>query len=305
MHDSGAVVREFARDERACGHPREVGNLEAGEDARSRFGMNRGECRRHRFRNRLEQHLVGTEDGRTTLVDDRRFAQHGKRTGQRKPVHVDPEVTGEQLRIGKQILGIVRRRDQQLVGDRAGMDLGLGLRLHEIEHGAHGPGAHLDGQLPRLHFVDPRFPISTAEILIEHALVLEPSDGGGKRRVALRSQHEGHHDEPVGTWLDDRVSHARHDLSATIGGTLGAIVTREGRVAVDGGVTRSPQQGSDHGGLHGGVEVLAKAGSLALVDRRDRISRRLNGTVIGRLRKPDRQRRAITITLMVQEPACS
>ena len=33
MHDRGAVVREFARDERAGGHPREVGNLESGEDA--------------------------------------------------------------------------------------------------------------------------------------------------------------------------------------------------------------------------------------------------------------------------------
>ncbi len=185
------------------------------------------------------------------------------------------------------------------------MDLGLGLRLQEIEHGAHGPSAHLDGQLPRLHFVDPRFPITTAEILIEHALVLEPPDGGSERRIALRTQHEGHHDKPVGTRLDDRVSHAGHDLSATIGGTFGAIITREGRVVVDGRVARRPQQGSDHGGLHRRVKVLAETGSLALVDRRDGIGGRLNGTVIGRFRKSDRQRRAITIALMVQEPACS
>ena len=33
MHDRGAVVREFARDERTGGHPREVGNLESSEDA--------------------------------------------------------------------------------------------------------------------------------------------------------------------------------------------------------------------------------------------------------------------------------
>ena len=185
------------------------------------------------------------------------------------------------------------------------MDLGLGLRLQEIEHGAHGPSAHLDRQLPRLHLIDPRFPITTAEILIENTLILEPPDGGGKRRIALRTQHEGHHDEPVGTRLDDRVSYAGHDLSATIGGSIGSIVTREGRVAVNGGVARGPQQGSDHGGLHRCVEVLAETGALALVDRRDGIGGRLNGTVIGRFWKSDRQRWAITITLMVQEPACS
>ena len=185
------------------------------------------------------------------------------------------------------------------------MDLRLGLRLQEVEHGAHGPCAHLDRQLPRLHLVDPRFPITTAEILIEDALVLEPPDGRGERCIALRTQHEGHHDEPVSTRLDDRVSYAGYDLSASIRGAVGAIITREGRVAVDSGVARRPQQGSDHGGLHRRVEVLAETGSFALVDRRDGISGRLNGTVIGRLRKPDRQRWAITITLVVQESARS
>ena len=116
MHDRGAVVGELARDERAGGHPGEVDNLEpaktpdrgsvriaagagctgSGTDSSNPWSAPRAgapPCRRSVFRS-------AQQTGRAAEAHLRRPRSHG-----------------EQLRISKQILGIVRRRDQQFVGD--------------------------------------------------------------------------------------------------------------------------------------------------------------------------------------------
>ncbi len=244
------------------------------------------------------------ERGRALGEDDRRLAHLHERAGMHDPVDVGPEAAGRELRVRQQVRGGVARRDQQLVGQRAGHQLGLGLGLEPGDHGLDGAAAVGGRQLARAHLGDPVRPLAPAQILVEEAVLLDPAHHPGEGVVALLAEHEDQHHPAVSAGLQHQVAHPRHDLAAAVAAALGSVVRGEVGVLVDDRVAGGPQQGADHGGLHRGVEALAHTRAVALCERHQGIRGGLHRAVVGGLGEADRDRRAVLVALMVEVAAC-